>query len=134
MILLVNTLAGEEFQKFVSAKMEDRKSLLIAKKKLEVKACPEFHDLFLNSKFASCKSVPYSWLRSNRQVLSVLAFRKKMHMQTDRDRQQSERKGAPEAPAVETWTGKGNIHHAWYGVLGDNGDFIRDHDNQDAIN
>ena len=99
--------------------------MLIAKKKLEVKACPEFHDLFLNSKFASRKSVPYSWLRSNRQVLSVLAFRKKTHIQADRDRQRWERKGAPEAPAAEapaaeapaakTWTGKGNIHHAWAG-------------------
>ena len=94
--------------------MEDRDNLLIAKK-LEVKACSEFHDLFLNSKFRSRKSVPDSWLRSNRQVLSVLAFEKKTHIQANRGRQRRKGKGVPEVPAAETWAGKGNIHHTWAG-------------------
>ena len=56
MIAIVNTLVENEFQKFICNAMENRDKYIVMQKKMGVNATPEFHDLFLNSKFMSSKT------------------------------------------------------------------------------
>ena len=56
MITIVNTLVENEFQKFICNAMENRDKYIIMQNKMRVNATPEFHDLFLNSKFMPSKT------------------------------------------------------------------------------
>jgi hypothetical protein len=52
---IVNTLVPKKFKKFIDEAMIERESELVAKKSMEVKALPEFAQLFKESHHVSCK-------------------------------------------------------------------------------
>ena len=66
---LVNTLAHEEFKKFIKSRLEKREKHVVMMKKLQVNATPEFVELFRNSKlrsrmFAFLFCYRSSWLKT----------------------------------------------------------------------
>lgn len=66
--------------------MEEREDTIIMKKKLKVNAAPEFHDLFLNSKFVSRKVVPHNALDQNGKFYQFLrSERKRTYRQIEND-------------------------------------------------
>ena len=52
-ICLVNTLAHEEFKKFIKSRLEKREKEIVMMKNIHVNAAPEFVELFRNSKLRS---------------------------------------------------------------------------------
>ena len=60
----VNTLAGEEFKKFIMSKLEKREKEIVVMKKLQVNASPEFVELLKKSKLKSRKTVDLFFISS----------------------------------------------------------------------
>ena len=56
-ILLVNTLAEDEFAKFIADKMDNREQNLTKNKQLEVQATPELAAMFRESKYRSRNNI-----------------------------------------------------------------------------
>ena len=56
-ILIVNSLLLHDFTAFIAEKIKEREVKVVKKKDLEIKALPEFVNLFKNTNYISCKRI-----------------------------------------------------------------------------
>ena len=92
-IHLVNTLAEDEFAKFIADKMDKREQNLIKNKQLEVQATPEFAAMFRESKYRSRNNIIIISLDENGKFYQYLRHhRKRTYKEIEDDKEELKEK------------------------------------------
>ena len=89
MFYIVNTLIQEDFQQFIANAIDRREKKVIEKKKLDIRALPEFVELFRNTKHFSCKTYLFNlfFITDEKGRTHVLIQENKKRIQVEEEKE-----------------------------------------------